>query len=28
VINCASGDEPRTPEEIHQQVYELVKGLL
>ena len=28
VIDCANGDEPRTPEDIHQQVYELVKGLL
>ena len=27
-INCADGEKPRTPEDIHQQVYEMVKKLL
>ena len=28
IINCAQGDEPRTPEDIHQQVMNIVKHLL
>nr|WP_325296778.1 thymidylate kinase [uncultured Dysosmobacter sp.] len=28
VIRCADGDRPRTPEDIHRQVLETVKGLL
>lgn len=28
VISCAAGEEPRTPEDIHGQVYEVVKALL
>lgn len=28
VIGCADGDSPRTPEDIHRQVAELVRGLL
>ena len=28
VIHCAAGDEPRTPEDIHAQVMEIVKPLL
>ena len=28
IINCADGDEPRTPEDIHQQVMGIVKELL
>lgn len=28
VINCAAGGEPRTPQEIHEEVYGIVKALL
>lgn len=28
VISCAAGDEPRTPEEIHGDVWQVAKGLL
>lgn len=28
VVSCAENDQPRTPEQIHQQVFELVKSLL
>lgn len=28
VVNCAKGDQPRTPQDIHEEVYELVKRFL